>query len=287
MTSKPLPNTGTISPVHLSRSRTAARRQGGFLAFLNLCSKLRQLPLSGLTFESSASEGAILTIPVGFNSEDFQPESRMKRYVDRNIGQWYKYLVNERGHELSNGDLRVVIGHDKSSFWGMAIFSSSQEQQSTNPLFLSFRPITHDNAVPIYEWLYSGSVEVKSGPDPRDIDSLGQQEPAWAGSFYENQCLFVRTLNAKMQDRRWKNLGLNSDFSLINLVPDRGPRKAATGPFVPDSMGSTGMQNATPSYQGLPNRQHASVHDDTMPSDILDSTLSMVWDVQLLTLCIS
>ncbi|KDR67739.1 hypothetical protein GALMADRAFT_79635, partial [Galerina marginata CBS 339.88] len=80
---------------------------------------------SGLVFESSASEGAILTMPVGSNSEDLREKRRIRAYISTHAEDWYKYANIIRGREAKNGDIRLVVGFDKTTTWGMATFSNS------------------------------------------------------------------------------------------------------------------------------------------------------------------
>ncbi|KAF8967320.1 hypothetical protein BDZ97DRAFT_1656614, partial [Flammula alnicola] len=71
----------------------------------------------GLTFESSASEGAILAMPLGSNSHDLGNVSRFREYMSANAEHWYVYANKVRGLEAKNGDIRLVIGCDKTSAW--------------------------------------------------------------------------------------------------------------------------------------------------------------------------
>ena len=67
----------------------------------------------GIKFESSASEGAILTMPQGAHAEDLVNISRFRQYISANAESWYKFVNNIRGREARNGDVRLVIGCDK------------------------------------------------------------------------------------------------------------------------------------------------------------------------------
>ncbi|KIM38586.1 hypothetical protein M413DRAFT_75933, partial [Hebeloma cylindrosporum] len=71
----------------------------------------------GITFESSASEGAILTMPQGSHAEDLANVARFRKYFADNAESWYRYINNECGREIRNGNLRLVIGCDKASAW--------------------------------------------------------------------------------------------------------------------------------------------------------------------------
>ncbi|PPQ75890.1 hypothetical protein CVT26_000155 [Gymnopilus dilepis] len=156
---------------------------------------------SGLTFESSAAEGAILTMPVGSRSEDAIPRLKLQKYAAKHAAEWYRYIIDERGYEVGNGDVRLVTGHDKTSAWGMATFSGS-----SNQLYLSFQSEVTDRSDPVYNWEYSGMAEVRNGPDPNDVAELRKGDPSLEHAVFNNQCLFLRTINVKLRDDIWNGL---------------------------------------------------------------------------------
>lgn len=158
---------------------------------------------SGMIFEASASEGAILTMPLGLNSEDLASIRRMRKYVAANAEHWYRYINDCRGREAHNGDVRVVIGYDKTRAWGMATFSNLTAQ---NDYFhLTFRPVEQRD-MKTYKWEHSSMAEVRAGPDACEIEALRKNDPAQQEAEYDNQCLFVRTLNFKLRDDIWQKL---------------------------------------------------------------------------------
>ncbi|PPQ89069.1 hypothetical protein CVT25_006441, partial [Psilocybe cyanescens] len=160
---------------------------------------------SGLVFESSASDGAILTMPVGSKSEDLGSVGRFRKYVAANMVNWYKYAYHDREYDVRNGDLRLVIGYDTTSFWGMATFSNSTAHQES--FRLKFGLIEGRR----YGWEYSGMAEVRAGPDAHEIVQLRDNDPSQEDINYENQCLFVRTINATLPDKVWDDLGFDYD----------------------------------------------------------------------------
>ncbi|KAF8185697.1 hypothetical protein BJ912DRAFT_972891 [Pholiota molesta] len=154
---------------------------------------------SGIHFQSSAVEGAILALPNGAVSQDAT--------LRDNIVGWYKYAKEVRGWSIKNGDLRVVVGVDKTSSWGMATFASRTEVRDVQ---LQFRQIDHPEPGGMYRWEYEGMVNAaRVGPSRRQIDALvpsnaesrSQQSPS-----FENQCIFVRTLNTNLQDDTWETM---------------------------------------------------------------------------------
>ncbi|KAF9476418.1 hypothetical protein BDN70DRAFT_776591, partial [Pholiota conissans] len=72
---------------------------------------------------TAAAEGAILTIPEGAVSYDLENIPRIRGYAAENIESWYRYVNGPRGREAKNGEVRLVIGCDKTTSWGMAVIS--------------------------------------------------------------------------------------------------------------------------------------------------------------------
>jgi hypothetical protein len=156
----------------------------------------------GLVFESSASEGAILTMPQGADAEDLANIPRFRRYLTANAESWYEYVNDVRGREARNGDVRLVIGCDKASSWGMAAFANSTAQD----FHLKFKPTGESGSRPTYGWEYSGMVEARAGPMPEETEALRSSDDSGHSGVYRNQCLFVRTLNATLRDDVWQAL---------------------------------------------------------------------------------
>ena len=157
----------------------------------------------GLTFESSASEGAILTMPDGAFQEELGNLSKFRDYIAVHATNWYKFVNGPRGREAQNGDVRVVVGCDKSTSWGMATFANTSSAQQSN-FRLKFRPLqgqqrSQRNTGITYAWEHSGVAEVRVGPEPGENDELGETPTRQL----RNQCLFMRTLSVTLSDRVW------------------------------------------------------------------------------------
>ena len=161
--------------------------------------------LSGLTFESSASEGAILTMPEGADSEDLRNRLRFQTYIGTHAKDWYKFANGPCGREARNGDLRLVVGHDKSTSWGMASFSNSSLSQGTK-FRLKFTALedqpSQRSAVNNYAWEYSGVAEVRVGPGPSENKGLGETDSC----RLQNQCLFIRSLHVMLSEKVWREV---------------------------------------------------------------------------------
>ena len=171
-----------------------------------LC-ELRRLSLcSDIVFESSASEGAILTMPRGARSEDLGNLARFREYTAANVANWYRFVNGPRGREAKNGDVRLVVGFDKTTSWGIATFANQTQQNSCR---LKFGHSEGDSAR-TYAWSeYSGVADVRSGPDSDENDEL-RIESNPPDVQFENQCLFVRTLNVTLADDVWADIHSSS-----------------------------------------------------------------------------
>jgi len=168
-------------------------------------------PQRGLSFRTSASEGAILTMPEGAISQDVENIPIFRAYAASNVHRWYKYINGIRGREAKNGDVRLVVGCDKASSWGMAaLFNTNQNCQ------LKFKPLDRQtlDSPSRYTWEYAGIADVRVGPDPEEVDELTIDDST-TGVKYLNQCIFVRTLNVTLNDDDWEklNIGCTPDFT--------------------------------------------------------------------------
>jgi len=151
-------------------------------------------------------------MPDGAIAEDLENISVFRKYVAANVDKWYRYVNGPRGREVKNGDIRLVVGCDKTTSWGMATVSNMSK-----PSQLKFKPLDGQaSGSPScgYAWEYSGTAEVRVGPDQKAIDELkrGDTEDSRTGNRYLNQCLFVRTLNATLSDDKWE--GLNREIGV-------------------------------------------------------------------------
>ncbi|KAF9555589.1 hypothetical protein CPC08DRAFT_642657, partial [Agrocybe pediades] len=161
-----------------------------------------------LVFESSAAEGAILTMPKGAHSEDVTGTRRLRGYIAEHIESWYKFVVGVRDCDAENGDILLVTGCDKTDSWGVASFVKSSEAVK-----LRFQPVESGHS---YKWEYSGSFDARTGPNTRTIEGI---RPFVASEPLLNQCVFVRTLTGTLRDDVWQSLR-RSLYLEVGLDPD-------------------------------------------------------------------
>ncbi|KDR67718.1 hypothetical protein GALMADRAFT_231888 [Galerina marginata CBS 339.88] len=152
-------------------------------------------------------------MPVGSKSEDLGNSIRLRKYVAANAESWYRYVNEVRGREARNGDVRLVMGYDKTTAWGMATFANTTAQESR----LKFKPMGETGVGRTYGWEYSGMAEGRTGPDPEELEELRMGEESELGSVYENQCLFIRTLNITLQAEIWDKLAADLDLEMLDV----------------------------------------------------------------------
>jgi hypothetical protein len=246
---------------------------------LNLCvPKLlfNARDLRGLHFETSASEGAVLTMPEGATSLDLASDLAFSEYLEANVWKWYEFVYKIRRQSIRNGQIRLVIGCDKTTAWGIATVSGVS-QDTTNKLKFKASDAAGSSTT-TYTWECSGMVEVRVGPDRHDIEALRSDDTL--NTTFHNQCLFVRTMTATLSNNDWaklmQSLGKTvvedpKTFSVMALDPSlgRGPSGSNT-----KSSGQPGF------HQGISGTQHSATGKDsgitisTMPNSPPVSILS-------------
>jgi len=186
-------------------------------------------------------------MPHGAHAEDLTNVSHFRKYFSANAESWYRYANNIDGREAKNGDVRLVIGCDKTSSWGMATFSNSTAQD----FHLKFKPTSESGSRRTYGWEYSAMVDARVGPDPEELEELRSTDASGDSSVYKNQCLFVRTLNATLRDDVWKGLGFDfemaMDIQFDSYANSYGPGPSSTNPSAgsPNSAGPSSSNSTT------------------------------------------
>jgi len=171
-------------------------------------------------------------MPEGAISEDLENNPRFRKYAAANIHRWYKYINGPRGREAKNGDVRLVVGCDKATSWGMAALSDISQRTR-----LKFKPLdgpASDSQIRGYTWEHSGVAEVRVGPDQEETDELRREDPddSTTRDKYLNQCLVVRTLNPRLNGDEWEKLNREID---VGCTPD-----STTGNESPSHLPSNG-----------------------------------------------
>jgi len=175
-------------------------------------------------------------MPQGAQAQDLANVSRFRQYLSDNAESWYRYVNNVCGREARNGDVRLVIGCDKASAWGIATFANS----STQDFHLEFKPTGESGSKQTYEWEYSGIADARAGPDAEEMEELRSSDDSWPLGEYRNQCLFLRTLNATLRDDVWHGLGFDFETA-VGIQCDSYPNS-----YIPSSSSGSSIRSPTP-----------------------------------------
>ena len=192
-------------------------------------------------------------MPEGAYSKDLSNFSRLRQHIATHAEDWYKFVNGPRGREAQNSDLRVVVGCDKTTSWGMATFSNSSLSQETN-FHLKFSALgeqqSQRNAGNKYIWEHSGvaSAEVRIGPGHGENKEFGETD----SNQLWNQCLFLWTLNVTLSEKVWKDIFPHSVAVADQNLHSGIQNQPTCSPHVQQS-----QSNSSPN---LPSRSHHSTN---------------------------
>jgi hypothetical protein len=177
-------------------------------------------------------------MPDGATTEDFLNHKLLKKYVARNAQSWYTYIREERGREVHNGDIRLVIGFDKVATWGIATFASSIEQQ----VRLEFKSNDSSRAASrAHTWNCVGGGCGRVGPDEEEMDDLREpNDPSATDFVLKNQTVFVRTLNFNLKGEAQDDLTVHEIRSSDHSSNNSGPPSDQQPPSSSGGQSSTG-----------------------------------------------
>lgn len=194
-------------------------------------------------------------MPDGGISEDFVVHESIKDYIKRNAEDWYEFVKDKCKLEVKKGEIRLVIGLDKVSSWGIATFAGNAGQS----VRLEFKSVRQEGgtAFQMYDWNCDGSARGRAGPEEesmRDIRDDSDQTPL------RNQCVFVRTVNFDMSGQIQVAPGVHRIRSdeLFSGSPPPGPSRDRP----PDS--SNGQFDNSGSSTGQSQFLHGNVQHHSM-----------------------
>jgi len=141
-------------------------------------------------------------MPEGCHSQDLRYIAKFREYMAAHAESWYKFANNDLGLEARNGDLRLVIGCDKATSWGMAVFSDFSRKANLRLQFRALDQSARQSTDSAYIWEHSGRAQVRVGPSKRESELLGATED----QPLCNQSLFLRTLNADLSEEQWAKI---------------------------------------------------------------------------------
>jgi len=191
-------------------------------------------------FESTAKEAAILILPEGATTEDLLNTRGVRSTISSNAKDWYTYAKEIRGRsDIKKGDIRVVVGIDKVSSWGIATSASNTGQKAS---YVFKHDPTH-----AYEWDCTGG-SGRVGPQKSEIrDLIGDDD-----HVPENQCVFVRTINFTFSARIRNEVSSDSAVYQTGLVPgyfDRRYSASGNRGGSKGRRGSSGRGNSSSGHQ--------------------------------------
>lgn len=124
---------------------------------------------------------------------------RLRRYFAENLEAWYTYVKHTLGHDIDNGDLRLVYGCRKSSGFGIATAFNAGHSRDTQLTFSIDESWARSSGCP-YRWSHIGSAEVKAGPS--ELDRIDPPAP----TTLQNLCLFVNTIDIRLSMNDWQHI---------------------------------------------------------------------------------
>jgi hypothetical protein len=202
-------------------------------------------------------------------AEDLGNYAKFRKYAAENVADWYKFVNGPRGREAENGDVHLVVGSDKTTSWGIATFVNHTQQNSCR---LKFGP-SEGVSASTYTWSeYSGATDVRAGPNSDMSELRTNSDPP--DFQFENQCLFVRTLNITLTDDVWADI--HTTLGSVHVDPrhvrdhttsnhPQSSRPTGGGSNLSPSSGvQYGTQRATSSNHGLENVDFASDNNPGM-----------------------
>ncbi|KIM38818.1 hypothetical protein M413DRAFT_447528 [Hebeloma cylindrosporum] len=148
----------------------------------------------GVLFDAVAEEMAILTIPEGVKSRDVIDVSCFRKYIASNAIAWYKFINEVHDRYATNGDLRLVVGLDRCSAWSRVVTSSVTVE------------IPHDDAASTKSLSQFGVCVNSGGTGVLQSSVNGRPVMDRDGVVYQNQSVFLRTLNISVCDEIWTKI---------------------------------------------------------------------------------
>ena len=215
-------------------------------------------------------------MPEGAISLDLENDIAFNNYLEANVRKWYEFVYRVRGRSVPNGQMRLVIGCDKTTSWGIATVSGVSQQKTSK---LKFRALDVVNSsTTTHTWECSGIAEARVGPDRQENEALRNRENDGhpLDDKPRNQTLFIRTMTATLSDDDWAELNGNLGKT---TVKDPNPSSGASfdpslgsRPSGSDSKSST-RPHRTPNPQGQGSQQGTKSYTVGRKSGIIISTI--------------
>ena len=209
-------------------------------------------------------------MPDGGLSEDLVALKSIRKYLAKNAELWYEFVRDEFELEVENGDIRLVIGLDKVSSWGIATFSGSAGE----PARLDFKGVRREDGPPasrMYAWNCDGNVRGRVGPEEVTMEGLRNGSDR---APLRNQCVFVRTVNFDLSGEIWAALDVHRIRAGGRFSSSSPPGPSRDRPADP----SNGQSDNFGPSAGQPQSTHGNVQHHSMKR----MAVSVLWLWQML-----
>jgi hypothetical protein len=161
-------------------------------------------------------------MPDGALTEDLRNCKLVEKYIAENAKSWYEYVARDDcGMQTENGDIRVVVGMDKASSWGIATFRNVNLEE---PLRFELKNDGRASQAATYRW--DGILAGRAGPPEAEVRGLQGPDDM---SPLHNQSVFVRTLNISVSGKvRERNVNIPEIGQTVSpSLPSSYSRSAA------------------------------------------------------------
>jgi hypothetical protein len=210
-------------------------------------------------------------MPEGAISIDLENDAIFSDYLEANVQKWYEFVSSVRGRrKIRNGEIRLVVGCDKTTTWGIATVSGISQQTTTKLKFKSLE--TTNSSTTIYTWECSGMVEERVGPDRHEIDALRNYDSGHPEleTTLRNQCLFVRTMTATLSNNEWANLSRN--LAVKDSHTSSGTASDPSPPSMPSGSNSKSSNLPTSQQGPIRSQSYATGQSGIVISKMPDSS---------------
>ena len=145
-------------------------------------------------------------MPQGAHDEDLRNISRFRDYASLHAESWYQYANGHCGREISNAELHLVTGCDKTTSWGIAAYSHARSKSVEDDVTLLDFNLSNEarhSLYPTFVWDQQGVAGVKAGPEDDELIDLPEVRAVRPS---RNQCTFIRSLTLALGEDEWERL---------------------------------------------------------------------------------
>ncbi|KAF5311135.1 hypothetical protein D9619_008056 [Psilocybe cf. subviscida] len=191
-----------------------------------------ELKFSGST--NDCHEAVIIYVGGGFQGKalELSTEKKVREWVHAHAYEWYRHLMS-RPNSIVNGDLRVIIGYEKTTYWASATFTrSGAESNATGNFSLRLKVFDRPHRDSRCVWDHNGAIWpfTSVGAGERNTATVLQE----GEGLSRNQAIFVKAITVTLSDDEWERL--ESDLARAVQISEESHQ---TGSGTPTSGEST------------------------------------------------